>query len=67
MQPLGYVPVWENRKYKAPCEATCPTGIPVQERWRLVRDGRVDEAVDLALAYTPFPATIQFTDPGVIR
>lgn len=53
-----YVPVWENRKYKAPCEATCPTGIPVQERWRLIREGRVDEAVDLALAYTPFPATV---------
>ncbi|MFH2219629.1 MAG: FAD-dependent oxidoreductase [Pseudomonadota bacterium] len=53
-----FVPVWENRKYKAPCEATCPTGIPVQERWRLVREGRIDEAVDLALAYTPFPATI---------
>jgi NADPH-dependent glutamate synthase beta subunit-like oxidoreductase/glutamate synthase domain-containing protein 3/Pyruvate/2-oxoacid:ferredoxin oxidoreductase delta subunit len=53
-----YVPVWENEKYMAPCEATCPTGIPVQQRWRLVRDGRVDEAVDLALAYTPFPATV---------
>jgi len=53
-----FVPVWENRKYAAPCEATCPTGIPVQERWRLIREGRVDEAVDLALAYTPFPATV---------
>jgi NADPH-dependent glutamate synthase beta subunit-like oxidoreductase/glutamate synthase domain-containing protein 3/NAD-dependent dihydropyrimidine dehydrogenase PreA subunit len=53
-----FVPVWENNKYMAPCEATCPTGIPVQQRWRLVRDGRVDEAVDLALAYTPFPATV---------
>ncbi len=53
-----WVPVWENRKYKAPCEGTCPTGIPVQERWRLVREGRVDEAVDLALSYTPFPATV---------
>ena len=53
-----FVPVWENRKYTAPCEATCPTGIPVQERWRLVREGRIDEAVDLALAYTPFPATV---------
>lgn len=53
-----YVPVWENYKYKAPCEATCPTGIPVQARWRLVREGRVDEAVDMALAYTPFPATV---------
>jgi hypothetical protein len=45
-------------KYMAPCEATCPTGIPVQERWKLVRDGRVDEAVDLALAFTPFPASV---------
>ena len=53
-----FVPVWENRKYAAPCEATCPTGIPVQERWQLIREGRIDEAVDLALAYTPFPATV---------
>lgn len=53
-----FVPVWENRKFKAPCEATCPSGIPVQERWRLVREGRVDEAVNLALAFTPFPASV---------
>jgi NADPH-dependent glutamate synthase beta subunit-like oxidoreductase/glutamate synthase domain-containing protein 3/NAD-dependent dihydropyrimidine dehydrogenase PreA subunit len=53
-----FVPIWENRKYMAPCEAACPTGIPVQERWRLIREGRVDEAVDLALVYTPFPATL---------
>ncbi len=53
-----YVPVWANRKYKAPCETACPTGIPVHDRWRLIREGRLDEAVDMALAYTPFPATI---------
>jgi NADPH-dependent glutamate synthase beta subunit-like oxidoreductase/glutamate synthase domain-containing protein 3/NAD-dependent dihydropyrimidine dehydrogenase PreA subunit len=53
-----FAPVWENRKYAAPCEANCPAGMPVQERWRLIREGRVDEAVDLALAYTPFPATV---------
>jgi NADPH-dependent glutamate synthase beta subunit-like oxidoreductase/glutamate synthase domain-containing protein 3/NAD-dependent dihydropyrimidine dehydrogenase PreA subunit len=53
-----FVPVWENRKYAAPCEATCPSGIPVQQRWQLVRQGRMDEAVDLALSYTPFPATV---------
>jgi len=53
-----FVPVWENRKYLAPCEASCPTGVPVHERWRLIREGRVDEAVDLALSYTPFPATV---------
>lgn len=53
-----YVPVWENDVYMAPCQATCPSGIPVQERWRLVREGRIDEAVDMALAYSPFPATV---------
>ncbi len=53
-----YVPVWEHRKYTAPCQASCPTGIPVQERWRLIREGKVDEAVDSALAFTPFPASI---------
>ncbi len=53
-----YVPVWENKKYAAPCESSCPSGIPVQDRWRLVREGHVDEAVDMALAYTPFPATV---------
>lgn len=53
-----FVPVWENKKYAAPCQAGCPSGIPVQDRWRLIREGKVDKAVDLALAYTPFPATI---------
>jgi NADPH-dependent glutamate synthase beta subunit-like oxidoreductase/ferredoxin len=53
-----FVPLWENKKYKAPCEATCPTGIPVHDRWRLVREGRIDEAVDLALSFTPFPASV---------
>ena len=53
-----YVPVWENKKYAAPCEASCPTGIPVQQRWQLIREGRSDEAVDMALSYTPFPATV---------
>jgi NADPH-dependent glutamate synthase beta subunit-like oxidoreductase/glutamate synthase domain-containing protein 3/NAD-dependent dihydropyrimidine dehydrogenase PreA subunit len=53
-----FVPVWENRKYISPCQASCPTGIPVQQRWQLVRDGLIDEAIDLALAYTPFPATV---------
>ncbi|SDB14312.1 NADPH-dependent glutamate synthase beta chain [Desulfonatronum thiosulfatophilum] len=53
-----YVPVWEHRKYLAPCQAACPTGMPVQERWRLIREGKVDEAVDVALAFTPFPASI---------
>jgi NADPH-dependent glutamate synthase beta subunit-like oxidoreductase/glutamate synthase domain-containing protein 3/Pyruvate/2-oxoacid:ferredoxin oxidoreductase delta subunit len=53
-----HVPVWENRKYRSPCEGTCPSGIPVHDRWRLIREGQVDEAVNLALLYTPFPASV---------
>ncbi len=48
-----FKPVWENRKYAAPCEAACPTGIPVQERWALVREGRFEEAADMALFLYP--------------
>ncbi|MCG2754419.1 MAG: FAD-dependent oxidoreductase, partial [Desulfobacteraceae bacterium] len=53
-----FVPVWENRKYMAPCENACPIGMPVHKRWGMIRDGRVDEAVDMALSYTPFPAIV---------
>jgi len=53
-----YLPLWENEKHLPPCQASCPTGIPVQKRWSLIRRGKMDEAVDLALTYTPFPATV---------
>lgn len=53
-----YIPLWENEKYLPPCQAHCPTGIPVQKRWELIRKGALEEAVDLALKYTPFPATV---------
>ena len=53
-----FIPVWANEKYLPPCQAACPSGIPVQKRWELIRQGKVDEAVDLALQYTPFPATV---------
>ncbi len=53
-----FVPSWENHKYLPPCQTGCPTGIPVQKRWELIRKGKVDEALDLALMYTPFPATV---------
>ena len=53
-----FVPVWENRKYLPPCQDACPAGIPVLDRWRLVRQGKTDAAMDLALRYTPFPATV---------
>ncbi|MBI5845337.1 MAG: FAD-dependent oxidoreductase [Deltaproteobacteria bacterium] len=53
-----FVPVWENRKHASPCEAACPSGIPVSERWRLVREGKTEEAVNVSLLYSPFPATV---------
>jgi NADPH-dependent glutamate synthase beta subunit-like oxidoreductase/glutamate synthase domain-containing protein 3/Pyruvate/2-oxoacid:ferredoxin oxidoreductase delta subunit len=53
-----FVPLWENEKYLPPCQAHCPTGIPVQKRWELIRKGKMQDAVDLALRYTPFPATV---------
>ncbi len=53
-----YIPLWQNEKYLPPCQAACPTGIPVQKRWELIRKGKMNEAVDLALEYTPFPATV---------
>lgn len=53
-----FVPVWENLKYKAPCQAACPTGIPIQERWHMIRSGLTDEALKTGLSYSPFPATV---------
>ncbi len=53
-----YVPVWEQGKYMAPCQAACPTGIPVQKRWNMVRLDNIDEAISMGLEYTPFPATV---------
>jgi NADPH-dependent glutamate synthase beta subunit-like oxidoreductase len=53
-----YIPVWENHKYQPPCQGNCPTGIPVQRRWELIRKGKIDQAVNLALEYAPLPATV---------
>mgnify|MGYP006288606477 CR=1 FL=1 len=53
-----YIPVWEQGRYMSPCQAACPTGIPVQDRWYMVRADNVDEAIAMGLAHTPFPATV---------
>ncbi len=53
-----FIPVWEQGKYKSPCQAACPIGIPVQERWHMIRTGLTDEAVEMGLEYTPFPAVV---------
>ena len=51
-------PSWDNRKYAAPCEWGCPVGIPTQERYGLIRQGKMAEAVQLVLDYTPFPGSV---------
>jgi NADPH-dependent glutamate synthase beta subunit-like oxidoreductase/glutamate synthase domain-containing protein 3/NAD-dependent dihydropyrimidine dehydrogenase PreA subunit len=53
-----YVPVWEQGRYISPCQASCPTGIPVQDRWAMVRADNIDEAISMGLEYSPFPATV---------
>ena len=52
------VPSWDNAKFAAPCEFSCPTGIPTQQRYDLIRQGRLDEAFQLELDYTPFPGSV---------
>ncbi|MCI6086796.1 MAG: FAD-dependent oxidoreductase, partial [Selenomonas sp.] len=52
------VPSWDNAKYAAPCEFSCPTGIPTQRRYGLIRQGKTDEAIQLELDYTPFPGSV---------
>ncbi|MFH1153610.1 MAG: FAD-dependent oxidoreductase [Pseudomonadota bacterium] len=53
-----FLPMWENNQYKSPCQMACPIGIPIQERWHMIRSGLVDEALELSLAHTPFPSTV---------
>ena len=52
------VPEWQNAKECAPCEYFCPLGIPTQKRIGLIREGRLKEALELVLEYTPFPASV---------
>ncbi len=52
------VPSWDNAKFAAPCEFNCPTGIPTQRRYDLIRLGKLDEALQLELEYTPFPGSV---------
>ncbi len=52
------VPQWENARYSAPCEFNCTASIPSQQRFNLLREGKIEEAYRLILEYTPFPASI---------
>jgi NADPH-dependent glutamate synthase beta subunit-like oxidoreductase/glutamate synthase domain-containing protein 3/ferredoxin len=51
-------PEWQNARYSAPCEYNCPVFIPTQKRIALLRQNRLQEALELVLDYSPFPASV---------
>lgn len=51
-------PYWLNQEAAAPCAFYCPVHIPTIDRLRLIREGKLQEAYELVLDYTPFPASI---------
>lgn len=51
-------PVWANDKYLPPCAYNCPTRIPSHKRASLIRQGRVKDALEMVLNYSPLPATV---------
>ncbi len=51
-------PVWNNAVYAAPCEYACSSDIPTQRRINLLRQGRIQEALQLVLEYSPFPGSV---------
>jgi NADPH-dependent glutamate synthase beta subunit-like oxidoreductase len=53
-----FKPVWNNYKYSPPCEYACPSGIPTQRRAQLIREGKLQEALELVLQYSPLPASV---------
>jgi NADPH-dependent glutamate synthase beta subunit-like oxidoreductase/ferredoxin len=52
------VPAWEDARYNAPCEYNCTASVPTQQRFNLLREGKIDEAYRLILEYSPFPGSI---------
>lgn len=51
-------PWWANSESAAPCTYYCPIHIPTVERLRLIREGRIDEAYQMILSYTPLPGSV---------
>jgi len=51
-------PLWANEKYNPPCAYACPTLIPSHKRATLIRQGLLQEALELVLRYSPLPATV---------
>ena len=52
------IPHWMNREFAAPCQSSCPSFIPTQQRLRLLREGKEQEAHELVLRHSPFPASV---------
>ena len=52
------IPRWQDRLYAAPCQSSCPSSIPTQDRINLLRQGKVQEALELVLKYSPFPGSV---------
>jgi NADPH-dependent glutamate synthase beta subunit-like oxidoreductase/glutamate synthase domain-containing protein 3/NAD-dependent dihydropyrimidine dehydrogenase PreA subunit len=51
-------PLWSNEKYDPPCAYACPTHIPSHKRAALIRQGRLQDSLELVLLYSPLPATV---------
>jgi len=51
-------PIWSNEKYLPPCAFACPTRIPTHKRSAMIRQGKLTEALELVLQYSPLPATV---------
>ncbi len=51
-------PIWANEKYNPPCAYACPTHIPSHKRATLMRQGLLQESLELVLRYSPLPATV---------
>ncbi|MHB8791268.1 MAG: FAD-dependent oxidoreductase [Desulfobulbaceae bacterium] len=51
-------PFWVNRDSAAPCTFYCPIHIPTIDRLRMIREGKLNEAYEMLLRYTPLPASV---------
>jgi putative selenate reductase len=51
-------PLWNNAVFAAPCVYACPSDIPTPQRINLLRKGKVREALELVLQYSPFPGSV---------
>ncbi|MDH3999518.1 MAG: NAD(P)-binding protein, partial [Desulfuromonadales bacterium] len=52
------IPHWQDKRFGAPCQVACPSNIPTQDRINLLRQGKYEEALELVLKYSPFPASV---------